>query len=138
MKTRKLTKVLSFLLLLSLLFSVFTVLPLAASTEKSTDTEEDSDVNVIYNRTFDEGWNYDNGFAYKSISTNTVTVDHEEDSLGKYNYFVRYEATSNNAANTRINFGTEAVTHASKNTVGGTVIELSLKADDIAHLGILC
>ena len=90
-----------------------------------------------YNRDYEEGWNWDNGFAYKSISTNTLSIDHEEDSLGKYNYFVRYEATSNNAANTRINFGTEAVTHGSKANVPGTVIELSVKADDVATLGTI-
>ena len=131
----KFAKIISTLLIFSFLVAAFSVFSFAETTEGEGSEENTENLSIIYNRGYEEGWNYDNGFAYKSISTNTVTVDHEEDSLGKYNYFVRYEATSINAANTRINFGTEAVTHASKNTVGGTVIELSLKADDIAHLG---
>lgn len=130
-------KIISALLIFSFLVAAFSVFSFAETTEGEGSEENTDNLSVIYNRDYEEGWNWDNGFAYKSISTNTLSIDHEEDSLGKYNYFVRYEATSNNAANTRINFGTEAVTHGSRANVPGTVIELSVKADDVAKLGTI-
>ena len=130
-------KIISALLIFSFLVAAFSVFSFAETTEGEGPEDNTENLSIIYNRDYEEGWNWDNGFAYKSISTNTLSIDHEEDSLGKYNYFVRYEATSNNAANTRINFGTEAVTHGSKANVPGTVIELSVKADDVATLGTI-
>ncbi len=133
----KFKKIISSILIFSFLVAAFSVFSFAETTDEEGSEENTDNLSVLYNRSYEEGWDWTNGFAYRSISTNTVTIDHEEDSLGKYNYFVRYEATSNNAANTRINFGTEAVTHGSKANVPGTVIELSVKADDVAHLGTI-
>ena len=98
----KFKKIISALLIFSFLVAAFSVFSFAETTEGEGSEDNTDNLSIIYNRDYEEGWKWDNGFAYQSISTNTVSIDHEEDSLGKYNYFVRYEATSNNAANTRI------------------------------------
>lgn len=134
----KFIKLISSLLILSFLVAAFSVFSFAADTEEEGGKEDDlENLSVLYNREYEEGWDYDNGFSYKSLGNNLVYVDHEEGSLGKYNYFLRYQAASNSALNTRINFGTQAVTHGSKATVPGTVIECSVKADDVAKLGTI-
>ena len=131
----KFNKIISLILIFSFLVAAFSVLSFAESTGEEGSEENTDNLSVIHNRGYEEGWDWSNGFAYKSYGANTISIDHEEDSLGKYNYFVRYEATASVVANTRINFGTEAVTHGSKANVPGTVIELSVKADDVATLG---
>ena len=136
----KFKKIISSLLIFSFLVAAFSVFSFAETAgEGGSEGENTENLSVLFNRGYEEGWDWSNGFNPKNtnISTNTVTVDREEDSLGKYNYFVRYEATSSNKATTGINFGGEAVTHGNKSSVPGTVIELSVKVDDVAALGTI-
>ena len=128
-------KIISALLIFSFLVAAFSVFSFAEITEDEGSEDNTETISVLYNRGYEEGWDWNNGFGKTSISTNTISVDREEDSLGKYNYFVRYEATSNNAATTQLQFASESVTHANRADVLGTVIEFSVKADDVATLG---
>ena len=98
MKTRKTTKVLSFLLLLSLLLSVFSVIPMAAGADTNdTGTEVESDINVIYNRTFDEGWNYDNGLIIKDAGNHLWAIESNKLSPSKYNHYLKVTAVDTEA-----------------------------------------
>lgn len=135
----KLSKILSSLLILSFLISALAVFASAgASTVSSeiTEGEERSEYfKVFYNRNYEEGWDYNNGFTVVPAKNN-IQIDYEEDHLRNYNYFVRYEALeASTNCYTRIDFTTDAVTQSEKDNVKGTVVELSLKADDLANLG---
>ncbi len=135
----KISRILSSLLIVSFLISVLAVF---ASAEANTETEDqgrDSEYfQVFYNRDFEEGWDYKNGFATEVKGTNTIKVDYEEDYLRNYNYFVRYEANSTNTeCYTRFDFSNDAVSQPTKLSVKGTVIEFSVKADDLANLGTI-
>lgn len=135
----KFKKIISSLLIFSFLVAAFSVFSFAgtADEEGGSGGENTENLSVLINRGYEEGWDWSNGFdtTKTNLRNNTATTVYEEDSLGRYNYFVRYEATSDSNATAGINIGTSAVTHGNKNNVPGTVIELSIKADDVATLG---
>ncbi len=135
----KLSKILSSLLIVSFLISAFAVLASAQASTTPSGTEERTEYfKVFYNRSYEDGWDHKNGFA-SSIAyggSNKISVDYEEDYLRNYNYFLRYEAATHNTdCYTTIEFKQDAVTESDRHKVKGTVIELSLKADDLAYLG---
>ena len=133
----KFLRLISSLLILSFLVATLSVFSFAEDTGSGSESKVENmdNLSVIINRGFEEGWNYNNGFSNVSLGSNSVYIDHDEDLLGKYNYFVRCEAASSNAATMRVDFGAEAVTHASKNTVKASIIEFAIKVDDVAKLG---
>jgi len=157
---KKLNKIISALLVLASLISMFAVFVYAeddldssvTDTETDTDTEnsgegtdgdeeEDAEeapsidlsaIELIYNRNFEEGWDYNNGFSKFTANKTTVHnahIDFEETATYKYNYFWRIEASDYYAA-----------TATSSLTVGalresGSVIQFKIKADDACDLG---
>ncbi len=135
----KLSKILSSLLIVSFLISALAVF---ASAEANTGVvapgkaeERTEYFKVFYNRNYEEGWDYSNGFKIANAN-NKISIDYEEDHLRNYNYFMRYEAlTDSSNCYTQLSFTTDAVTQSEKNNVKGTVVELSIKADDLAYLG---
>ena len=131
----KFVKIISSLLIVSFLVATFSVFSYAQeNTEDNTGSGEIlSDLLVFYNRAFDEGWDYANGFTKTSAGSNSITIDHEEDTLGKYNYFVRFEATTKNAATAYVDFKKDAI--LDKGNTTKTIVELSVKADDVSYLG---
>jgi len=131
----KFIKFISSLLILSFLVAAFSVFSFAQeNTEDDSGSGEIlSDLLVFYNRTFEEGWDYTNGFTKYSAGSNSITVDHEEDVLGYYNYFVRFEATTKNASSAYVDFKKDAVLE--KENAPTTIVEFSVKADDVAYLG---
>ena len=134
----KFIKILSALLVLSFLVTTFSVFSFAEDTGSSdTGGENDSlgSYELFTNRDFGEGWDYDNGFTKFSAGTNKLGIDYEEDVLGNYNYFARFEVAGTGASFARVEFGALAVTPSSCDETPGTVIEFSIKADDIAKLG---
>ncbi len=135
----KLSKILSSLLIASFLVSVLAVFASADANTPIQPTEERGDqFEIIYNRSFEDGWDYSNGFA-STVNTrneNAVTVEYEEDNLRNYNYFLRYEAkTGGTDCYSTIAINKLAVTHSDRDAVRGTIVELSVKADDLANLG---
>lgn len=133
----KFLRLISSLLILSFLVAAFSVFSFAEENTDDSESEGENTDNlfVFLNRDYEEGWDYNNGFSTNSLGNNKVYIDHDEDVLGRYNYFIRYQAASSSQVYSRLNFGTEAVTHASKATVGASIIEFSIKADDVAKLG---
>lgn len=128
-------RLISSLLILSFLVAAFSVFSFAENTPSGSGSGEIyDDLQVFFNRTFEEGWDYKNGFADKSSDgSNAITVDHEEDVLGYYNYFVRFEASTKNAASIYVDFRKDAVLVTQD--APKTIVEFSVKADDVALLG---
>ena len=134
----KFIKILSALLVLSFLVTTFSVFSFAEDTGSSDAGGENDSLGsyeLFTNRDFGEGWDYDNGFTKFSAGTNKLGIDYEEDVLGNYNYFARFEVAGTGASYARVEFGALAVTPSSCDETPGTVIEFSIKADDIAKLG---
>jgi hypothetical protein len=131
----KFVKIISSLLIVSFLVATFSVFSYAAeNTEDNSGSGEIlSDLLVFYNRAFDEGWDYSNGFTKTSTGSNSITIDFEEDTLGKYNYFTRFEATTKSAATAYVDFKKDAI--LDKGNTTKTIVELSVKADDVSYLG---
>jgi len=121
----KFSKLISALLIFAFLISAFSVFAFA---EEGEETEEE--VYTVYlNRTFEEGWNYTNGLLNDSSVGGNFTVDYEEDEEYRYNYFLRAEVAELAADTTYFNFSTYVARE------GKTVVEFSIKADDVATLG---
>lgn len=133
MKKNLSKKIISSLLILTFLISAFSVFSFAENTEGSGEVGVNEDMNVLYNRAFDEGWDFGNGFDITGVGADSrFSIDYEIDALGNYNYFMRAETFGKNEAKVTFDFGAYAV---NDNKVPGTVIELSVKADDAATLG---
>ena len=136
---KRFSKLLSALLILSFLVSAFSVLAVAetAGTEtgESVTAEKTDSYDVFINRGFEDGWDYNNGFSKAEPVGNKFYIDYEEDNLGKYNYFVRYEAASEKQGATTILFEGQTVNSGTTDDIKATVVEFSIKADDLAYLG---
>ena len=135
MKKNLSKKIISSLLILTFLISAFSVFSFAENTEGSGEVGANEDMSVLYNRAFDEGWDFGNGLDITGIGENNrFSIDYEIDALGNYNYFMRAETLGQNAAKVTFDFGAYVV---NDNKVAGTVIELSVKADDVAKVGTI-
>ena len=125
------SKVLSAILILATLLSICSVLAFAAEDGSGDTTTNDtpvdlSQIDLIYNRNFEEGWDYNNGFS--AISAHKAYIDYEETATYKYNYFWRVEATDTaSAAASTLEIG--AIRES------GTVVQFKIKADDSCSLG---
>ena len=135
----KFIKILSALLVLSFLATTLSVFSFAEDTGNTGVGEEDSlnGYELFTNRDFSEGWDSSNGFTAFSAGANKINIDYEEDILGNYNYFSRFEVAGGGASYARVEFGALAVTHATREDIPGTVVEFSIKADDLAKLGTI-
>ncbi len=133
-------RILSMLLVLSLIVSMFSIFAFA-------ETEGDADVTVtddgveakdpleavkekypafklLYQRAYDEGWDTKNGMSYVDRGSDFY-IDYEIGSGYNYNYFMRMEIGSNQNSYSQWEMGS---------TYGvGTVIEFDLKADDYCN-----
>ena len=123
MKT-KFTRLISLLLVIAFLVSALTVFAWA----EDGDNSEAVEVDVLYNRNFEEGWDAYNGFT-PNLGTHTATIDFEESSDYKYNYFARLtHGTSGNGGLT-FAFGVDVIVS------GQTVVQFDIKADDVCSVG---
>lgn len=144
----KLSKIISAILVIASLTSIFSVFayaadkPIAVSDVQSENQTEGEDapeidvsqIDIIYNRNFEEGWDYNNGFSKFRENTNAATfyhksyIDFEETPTRKYNYFWRIEATDSPRG---------CVTTLKVGSIrdSGTVVSLKIKADDVCNLG---
>ncbi len=115
------TKSISLILALTFLISAFSLYTFAET--------DGSGVQYVYNRTYEEGWDWDNGLVNTtSTSGNKVYVDKEVQSDNNYNYFMRFEALTESALTLKFDFTTYYIQREN-----GTVIKLSLKTDDMAN-----
>lgn len=94
-KTRFSARIISLILTLATLVSVFSVFAFASDSAED-DTATDA-LNVSYNRTFDEGWDYDNGIVADFLRGNKGGIAYELVGYG-YNHYLRLEKTNTNVA----------------------------------------
>lgn len=127
MKKMKFSRWLSLLLILSFLLSFGLVYVGAEETDEDEDEDEPA-VELIYHRTYDEGWNYTNGVS-DTRKENNYFIDYEITSSYDYNYFWRMEVT-----NAQDGYAELAVTSV---TTGATVIAFDAMSDDYANVGTI-
>ena len=139
---KKFSKIISLLLVLASLISLFTVFAYAESepaqisdtetgggsgSEEGSGTSVDlSAIELIYKRDFEEGWDYNNGFG--AISNHNAYIDYEETATYKYNYFWRLEASASASA------GVSSMTIGALRE-SGSVVQFKIKADDACNVG---
>ena len=89
----KFIKLISSVLVLAFLLSSFVVFA-SANEEENTETVapvDTSDLLVLVNRTFEEGWEFANGFS-GTVGNNKFGIEYEETDDYNYNYYTRVEA----------------------------------------------
>ncbi len=140
---KKLNRIISAILILASLVSVFAVFALAddtadilpddsteevpGETESGRPAADLSAIELLYNRDFEEGWEYTNGLS--AMANHNSYIDYEETVTRKYNYFWRVEASSS-AYQGSSGFGlTDSLRES------GTVFEFKIKADDACDIG---
>lgn len=116
----KFVKLISSLLVIAFVVSAVPVFTFAENS--------DSEISLLINRDFEEGWDYNNGFS-AAAGDNLFSIDYEETSDYNYNYFFRMEAANANAATLTFDFTSQFVVRE-----GGTVLEISYKADDYCNV----
>ena len=139
---KKLNRIISAILILASLVSIFAVFALADDTSDilPDDTTEEvpgetesgkpaadlTAIELLYNRDFGEGWEYTNGLS--AMANHNAYIDYEETVTRKYNYFWRIEASDSIYAGTS-GFGlTDSLRES------GTVLEFKIKADDACDM----
>ena len=127
----KFLRILALILVMSSLLSMFAIF---ASAEENEDTEgetgstEDS-FELLYHRTYDEGWNVENGLEKNdqgNTGSTTFEIDHEQTVDFDYNYFWRLELNSSDNDFLQWNLNCKDKT--------GLVVEFDVKSDDICNL----
>lgn len=128
MKSKFLRFVATFLILASLV-SVFAVFAAAETSGDVTEEEtEKPNLEILYNRTYDEGWDLWNGVDDGNIPTGSYPVTFEYESNKDYslNYFWRFTVDSPN--NVFAQFSLD------NNDKVGTVFEFDIKSDDWTNI----
>lgn len=125
----KFLRILALILVMSSLLSMFAIFAAAEENgENEGETEEESSIKLVYNRTYDEGWEVTNGMNLNdqgSTGSTTFEIDYEETSDFQINYFWRLELNSTD--NDFVQFAP-----ATNGTEGlpGAVFEIDVKSDD--------
>ena len=117
----KFMRILALILVISSLLSMFTIFASAAEAgADGANGETEDSFELIYNRTYDEGWDIGNGMTPSEGSTSFV-IDYEKLADNKYNYFWRM---TSGAADEYVD-----LPGAARSEVG-SVIEFDMMADD--------
>ena len=131
----KFLRILSLILVMSSLLSMFAIFANAeeaGSTEDETEDTEEEKITVLYNRTYDEGWEVKNGMTLVdqgSTGSTLFVIDYEETPDFDINYFWRLELNSSDNDYAQLDFGA--------NQHIGTVFEFDVKSDDICNFSNL-
>ena len=116
------------LLVLSMMLCMFTVF--ASATEGDDSGEEEAPTVVVaLNRTFDEGWVFKNGLGSASPKNHKFELDYEEGDDFTYNYFARVTSGGTGDGFYGPGMGPYNIPE------GYLFLEISVKTDDVAHLG---
>ena len=114
---------------MSSLLSMFAIFAQAEETgDNEGTTEEESLLNIVYNRTYDEGWDIKNGMSLTdqgNTGSTTFNIEYEETADFKINYFWRLELQSTDNDFVQLNAGAR--------NVNGAVFEVDVKSDDVCN-----
>ena len=124
----KLMRILALILVMSSLLSMFAVFASAeeADTEDNGGETEENPFELVYNRTYDEGWDIKNGMGMTGGTQTTFNIDYETTLEGKYNYFWRM--TLGTTANEYVQIPGKNLNNV------GSVIEFDMMTDDITSI----
>ena len=129
---KKLTRLISLVLAITLLVSAFSVLSFAKTETAASENvalASDSEIELIINRPFDEGWNYANGFTTTIAGNTNYAIEYEEDENYDYNYYLRVETVDTTAGYLELSYGGDTPEYTN------TVLELDFKTDDFCNFG---
>lgn len=119
----KLLRIISAILILASLLSIFAVFAAAeTATDGEGETEDElPELEILQNRTYDEGWDLLNGPSMNNAGS-LMTFEYETDAQYKNNYFWRFEVQT--TANTYLEY------NFLNNDRVGAVFEFDIKSDD--------
>ena len=123
----KFIKLISSVLVLAFLLSSFVVFA-SANEEENTETTapvDTSDLFVLVNRTFEEGWEFANGFS-GTVGNNKFGIEYEETDDYNYNYYTRVEALTTDKTYYTVEYGDYAPQKYS-------IVEFDIKTDDYTN-----
>ena len=129
---KKITKLVSSVLILAFILSTFSVFAFASTDSTGSGAaamNSTDDIELIINRPYDEGWGYANGFGTGSVGDHKYVIDYEEDENYDYNYFCRIESTDVTTGYLELNYGTRVP------ELDYTILELDIKTDDLCNFG---
>ena len=121
-------KLISSLLILAFIVSCMSVFAYADTSAAEDDSASGDAVTLLVNRTYDEGWGFQNGFK-SAIGGNKFGIEYEETENFDYNYFCRVESVDGSKGYMLLEYGTNAVQY------GNTALELDIKTDDKCNFG---
>ena len=125
---KRIYKLISSLLILACLVSCFSIFAFAADNSQTGQASvTENDVNLIVNRTYDEGWGYQNGFTTTKVGSNKFSIEYEETEDFSYNYYCRVESIKGELGYAALEYGSSTVTY------GNTIFELDIKTDDVCN-----
>ncbi|MBR2343694.1 MAG: hypothetical protein IKA64_05505 [Clostridia bacterium] len=108
MKIRKTSsRILSFLLLLSIIASLFSVFAYAATDESvgTAESAEGAGLSVVYNRGFAEGWDYTNGLTPYIEGDVSYGIEYVKMSASRYEYYLNVEVNGESEGYLEIDAG---------------------------------
>ncbi len=136
---KNLSRILALIIAVASIVSIFSVFSFAQDSSVSAVNDDNGASNfvptrdLLYNRTFDDGWGALNKFD-GIIGSHSAKIDYETGDDGNYNYFARYEH-GNKAEALDLYF--DLKTNGLVLRQGISVISLSIKADDLCDLGTI-
>lgn len=126
----KMMRLIATILILASMVSMFAIFAAAETSTEGSEEEEEyiPELQVLYNRTFDEGWDHKNGADEGNVpgGGKPFTFDYEYNADYTYNYFLRFSVISNNNTFLQYNFG--------NNDKYGSVFEFDIKTDDWTNI----
>ena len=114
----------SLAVVLSVLLSLLTILPMAEGNAESAKGPT-----VVYNRDYEEGWDYENGFDVTSKHELDVELTYTRMSTSWYNYYMRISPSGDRGGYVSIPLGKDTPSE------GKLFLEFSMKADADANIG---
>ena len=125
---RRLLKLISAVLIIASLISASGVFSYAAF----GDDGEIETLELRVNRTYDEGWNYNNGVTV-SNTYQKIEITYEENADFTYNYYTKFTVLDNPPSSNDAFFAIDGGSF----TTGGFVMEFDLKVESFCNLGSL-
>lgn len=123
----KLLKLVSFLLSLASLVSCFAVFSFAAESEAEGEETVESNIHVVYNRDYDDGWDMYNGAYVNNDAKHIHSIAREELTDGSLNHFVQIESTNDSSSYMQLSYDVQPAS-------GGSILEFDIKIDDYCNL----
>ncbi len=119
-------RILSLILILASLVSVFAVFASAETSEDgAVEGGEEDAFQLLYNRTYDEGWDIENGAKWQDLGS-YATIESETTPAYTNNYFWRFEVGSSSNSYLQLEFD--------NNDKIGSVFEFDIKSDDYCNI----